>query len=74
VLPRDQRGFENYIKERKAKKSQNELLHFKTSFSEPKEAPSQQEPIFIVKPEAACQGKGIFLAKDMRDIELYSQN
>ena len=31
----------------------------------------KKNPIFIVKPEAACQGKGIFLAKDMKEIENY---
>ena len=38
---------------------------------------SLQEPpnkIFIVKPEAACQGRGIFLARDLRDIENYNQS
>jgi len=32
------------------------------------------DPIFIVKPENACQGKGIFLVRDIRDIEAYYQN
>jgi glutathione synthase/RimK-type ligase-like ATP-grasp enzyme len=31
----------------------------------------QSDQIFIVKPEAQCQGRGIFLIRDYRDLEVH---
>lgn len=79
VLPRDLRAFEAYVAESKRKRdpylnpSRRLALQLQSQNFDPKKQRQAQhdhdEKIFIVKPEAACQGKGIFLVKDVKDIE-----
>jgi len=64
VLPRDQRLFDAHLQ-----KIENDSDIFKDKDNE-------KDAIFIVKPENACQGKGIFLIRDLSDMErqLTAQN
>ena len=62
VLPADVRKLELYIKE-KQEQNYNMALSNNCKYT---------DPIFIVKPENGCQGRGIFLIKEYADIEAYS--
>ena len=62
MFPRDQRQFEVHLQRIKEKDEQDELL------LGAKEKEEKSDAIFIVKPEAACQGKGIFLIRYLTDI------
>ena len=56
------------IKEWRSQESLLQLEKYNYKYQE------SHDPIFIVKPENACQGKGIFLVRDIKDIENYYQN
>jgi tubulin polyglutamylase TTLL6/13 len=60
-LPRDLKKFEEHVEQQKEETFKLALLTNTQN--------NYQDPIYIVKPEAACQGKGIFLIKEHKDIE-----
>lgn len=74
VLPRDLRAFESFVEQSsqiRSKPSSTFQMHHH-SRSSGRSDQRISEKIFIVKPEAACQGRGIFLARDLKDIENYN--
>ena len=70
VFPRDQRSFENHLQQIREKEEEEALMAEAKGYGRKQPVkPEKSEAIFIVKPEAACQGKGIFLIKDMNDLD-----
>ena len=72
VFPRDQRHFENHLQSIKEKEEEDELLSISNNKAFINKVKQEKtDAIFIVKPEMGCQGKGIFLIRDLNDLEKF---
>lgn len=48
----------------------SEMTEFKSYYSSNTHEKQHSKAVYIVKPEASCQGKGIFLTRNINEIEL----